>query len=68
MKGWGAQDDFQEQQKATIDDEVARARFALRGRGTRCCMNPDCGKVIPEARRKAMPNARYCVSCQEEFD
>lgn len=68
MKGWGAQDDFQAQQKATIDDEVARARHALKGKGTLRCMNPECRKKIPEARRKAMPNARYCVDCQELFE
>lgn len=63
MKGWGAQDDFQEQQKATIDDEVARARAALKGKGTLRCV--ECGKKIPDRRRQAMPNATKCVSCQE---
>jgi RNA polymerase-binding transcription factor DksA len=67
MKGWGAQDDFQEQQKANIDDEVARVRHALGGRGTFRCMNPYCWKIIPAARKQAMPNAKYCIKCQEEF-
>ena len=63
MKGWGAQDDFQEQQKATIDDGVAQAREALKGNGTLHCV--ECGKKIPDRRRKAMPNATKCVTCQE---
>ena len=28
----------------------------------------ECGEEIPEARRKAMPGVRLCISCQEEAD
>ena len=29
-----------------------------------CCY--DCGKVIPEKRRLAMPGTLYCVACAQE--
>lgn len=66
LKGWGAQDDFQEQQKATIDEARERARVALEGQGRMHC--EECGNVIPEARRKAMPNATMCVKCKEKHE
>lgn len=28
----------------------------------------DCGDPIPDARRKAAPGCRRCVSCQEAFE
>lgn len=28
----------------------------------------DCGRVIPEARKKAIPGSVRCVACQEAYD
>lgn len=28
----------------------------------------DCGEVIPEARRRAVPGATRCIACQTEFE
>ena len=42
---------------------IAAARSRLDGDGAGDCT--DCGAVIPEARRAAMPNATRCVDCQE---
>ena len=42
-------------------------------RGRRTCGDSqdyceECGDEIPEARRRAIPGVRLCVSCQEEAD
>ena len=36
--------------------------------GYHICTCEECGEEIPEARRKALPGVRLCISCQEEFD
>jgi len=28
----------------------------------------ECGEMIPEARRRAAPGCRYCISCQQELE
>lgn len=28
----------------------------------------ECGKKIPKLRLKALPGARFCVKCQEEYE
>lgn len=28
----------------------------------------ECGKKIPKPRLKALPDARFCVKCQEEYE
>jgi phage/conjugal plasmid C-4 type zinc finger TraR family protein len=48
---------------AVRDEGLYKAQQALQG--DEC---EDCGSVIPEARRKAMPNARRCVFCQQVFE
>lgn len=66
-KGFGDEDDVHEQIESTIEDEVQRARSALpRGESLTHC--EECGDVIPEPRRKALPGVRLCVTCQEERD
>lgn len=32
------------------------------------CQDEDCGVAIPEARLRAIPHARFCVSCQAKRD
>ena len=50
-----------------VESEIGRARSRLaRGEGLLSC--EDCGKPIPEARRRAVPGVRRCVQCQGEAD
>jgi len=65
--GWAGDGAVQEQIDATVKDAIRRARSRMRaGPGrTRC---EECDAPIPQARRKAVPGVRFCVSCQEEFD
>ena len=66
-KGFGDEDDVFEQIESTVNDEVERARSALpEGESLEHC--EECGARIPEARRKALPGVRLCVTCQEEHD
>lgn len=51
---------------AMREEGLYKAQQALQGDGSDEC--EDCGSVIPEARRKAMPNARRCVFCQQVFE
>lgn len=65
--GWSKDGAVQEQ----IDASVADALSALRqnmpaGESAKHC--DECGEVVPEARRKAVPGVRLCVACQEQAD
>lgn len=66
MKGWGAQDDFQEQIQATVDERVEIARLGLHGDGSEFC--EDCERRISKARRIALPSATRCITCQENYE
>ena len=68
MAGGFAKDGaVQEQIDATIEDAVKRARNELpQGDGLTHC--EECGREIPDARRKAVPGVRHCVACQAEHD
>lgn len=68
MAGGFAKDGaVQDQIDATIEDAVQRARGRLpRGESLEKC--EACDSTIPEARRKAVPGVRLCVSCQETED
>lgn len=66
-KGFVNDDSVQEQIDATVADAVARARSKQRkGPGLSHC--EECGAVIPEARRKAVPGVRSCIACQRRRD
>ena len=66
-KGFGDEDDVQQQIESTIEDEVQRARSSLpQGESLEHC--EECGAEIPAARRKALPGVRLCVACQEAHD
>jgi len=57
----------QDQIDASVADEVNRARSRLpQGESLPSCVH--CGVAIPEARRKAMPGVRLCITCQEAND
>ena len=68
MAGGFAKDGaVQDQIDANVEDAVNRARSKLpRGESLRRCQ--ECDADIPEARRKAIPGVRLCVSCQEVLD
>lgn len=65
--GWAHDGAVLDQIEDTITDGVLTARARLpAGEGTSECV--ECGDEIPEARRKALPGARTCVSCQSGRD
>lgn len=65
--GWAGDGAVQEQIDATVEDAIRRARNQLRqGPGLSVC--EECGSKIPEARRKAVPGVRLCVTCQAQVD
>ncbi len=65
--GWAGDGAVQDQIDATIKDGIKRARTQLReGPGLKRC--EECDAKIPEARRKAVPGVRLCVTCQEISD
>lgn len=65
--GWANDDAVNEQINSTIEDAVARARGELpRGESLQEC--EECGDPIPEARQKAIPGVRLCITCQQEKD
>ena len=65
--GWARDGAVQDQIDASVDDAVRKARDEMpRGESLEDC--EECGEVIPEARRKALPGVRRCVQCQQEAD
>lgn len=65
--GWAGDGAVQEQIDATVKDAIQRARAQL-PKGPSLSQCEDCDAPIPEARRKALPGVRLCVSCQEAID
>ncbi|BBV70349.1 hypothetical protein STW0522ENT51_13510 [Enterobacter kobei] len=65
--GWANDDAVNEQINSTIEDAVARARGEIpRGESLTEC--EECGEPIPEARQKAIPGVRLCITCQQDKD
>jgi len=65
--GWSKDGAEQEQIAATVASGVQLAKSRLpKGESSTHC--EECGMVIPEARRQAMPGVRYCVECQSELE
>jgi phage/conjugal plasmid C-4 type zinc finger TraR family protein len=57
----------QDQIDASVEDAVKLARSRMPdGEGLSHC--EECGTAIPEARRKAIPGVRLCVSCQSALE
>lgn len=65
--GWAGDGAVQEQIDASVKDAVKLARSRLSG-GESLTHCEVCEEVIPEARRKAIPGVRLCVSCQSELE
>lgn len=59
-------DQAAEQTRRSSEAGIARIRAQLDGAGSAEC--DDCGEDIPAARRKAMPSARRCVTCQSKLE
>jgi phage/conjugal plasmid C-4 type zinc finger TraR family protein len=65
--GWARDGAIQDQIDASVKDAVKRARSRLTdGESLTHC--GQCETAIPEARRKAIPGVRLCVSCQSELE
>ena len=65
--GWAREGAVLDQIEDTITDGILTARARLpSGEGAEQC--DECGDEIPAARRKALPGARTCVSCQAGRD
>ena len=65
--GWSRDGAVQDQIDASVEDAINLARSRLPvGESLSHC--EECGNVIPEARRKAVPGVRLCVVCQSEHD
>ena len=67
--GWARDGAVQEQIDASVNDAVKLARSRLpesSGEEITHCMA--CDDPIPEARRRAIPGVRLCISCQTEME
>ena len=65
--GWAQDGAVQEQIDATVKDGIARARSRMpKGPSLEHC--EECEVAIPDARRRAVPGVRLCVSCQSAHD
>lgn len=65
--GWAPDGAVQDQIDDTITDEVMRARARMpKGPSETHCV--ECGEDIPEARQRALPGVRTCISCQVALD
>ena len=65
--GWARDGAVQEQIDATVEAGVQLAKSRLPG-GASLTHCEECEVAIPEARRKAVPGVRFCVSCQSEHE
>ena len=65
--GWARDGAVQDQIDDTVIDGVMRARANMpAGKGETHCL--ECGDEIPQARRRALPGVRTCITCQAERD
>ena len=65
--GWAGDGAVQDQIDATVEDAIKRVRSKLpKGPSLKRC--EECDAAIPDARRKAVPGVRLCVTCQEVRD
>ena len=65
--GWAPDGAEQAQIDANLDDALNAVRQNL-PKGESAAECDECGEPIPEARRKALPGVRLCLTCQEEAD
>lgn len=65
--GWAGDNAVNDQIDATVKDAIKRVRSQMR-KGPSLARCEECDAPIPEARRKAVPGVRLCVTCQEARD
>lgn len=65
--GWSRDGAVHDQIEASVDDAVQRIRNKLTV-GDSAVYCDECGKLIPEQRRKAVLGVRLCISCQAAFE
>ena len=65
--GWARDRAVQDQIDASLKVAVKLARSRLAS-GESLIHCEQCNKLIPDARRKALPGIRFCVSCQSELE
>tara|TARA_R110002126_G_scaffold97190_9_gene226745 strand:+ start:4001 stop:4267 length:267 start_codon:yes stop_codon:yes gene_type:complete len=65
--GWSRDGAVQDQIDASVDDAVQQVRRKLT-MGDSAVHCDECGKRIPEQRRKAVPGVRLCINCQEVLE
>jgi phage/conjugal plasmid C-4 type zinc finger TraR family protein len=65
--GWAGDGAVQDQIDATVKDAIKRVRSRIK-KGPSLAQCEECDAPIPEARRKAVPGVRRCVTCQDAHD
>ncbi len=65
--GWARDGAVQEQIDASVNDAVELAKSRLPS-GVSLSHCEECEEPIPEARQKAVPGVRLCISCQVELE
>ena len=58
----------QEQINQTLEDNLNRVKQNATVNNNTSIYCLECGEVIPEARRLAVKNANYCLTCQSDLD
>lgn len=66
--GWASDGAVNEQIEVSTEEAIARMRLRNRTGGESLAECADCGEPIPEARRRAQPGVKLCISCQTEAD
>lgn len=65
--GWTRDRAVQDQIDDSVKDAVSGARARMpAGESAEYC--DDCGELIPERRRAALPGVRTCINCQSARD
>lgn len=65
--GWSRDGAVQDQIDASTEDSVQQARKQIpTGESLEHCA--ECGELIPQARREALPGVRLCIECQSALD
>lgn len=59
-------DQAQQTQSQELQASLDRIQTENSRQGPSLLFCEDCGEEIPEARRKAVPGCRLCVSCQKK--
>jgi phage/conjugal plasmid C-4 type zinc finger TraR family protein len=66
--GWAPDGAVNDQIEASIAEELERMKAARAPVGESLTECAECGEPIPDARRRAVPGVKLCVSCQTGRD